>query len=351
MKYFVTERSFDEIDSATARAKARDDAEAIVKELGYMPISLDVPDRSGYSKLRKIWWQFKIVPIWIKNLKVASKGDDLFIQFPFREHSVFLPLIFRKLKKRGVKTILLVHDLELFRCLKDSRRSFYDKVKCFFETKTLKYADRIILHNEKMLATAREAGLNEIRLVNLGIFDYLMEPIAKDAPKRSLEKPVIIAGNLSKLKCGYLYDLPTDVSFNLYGPRYEGVTNDRIKAFGAFPPEVLPSKLEGSFGLVWDGPSASTCDGVFGKYLKINNPHKTSLYLASGIPVIIWKEAALADFILENDCGFVVSSLSEISSRLKMLSKEDYERMASNTQKISSKLRDGYYLKNALKNK
>ena len=36
MKYFVTERSFDEIDSATARAKARDDAESIVKELGYM---------------------------------------------------------------------------------------------------------------------------------------------------------------------------------------------------------------------------------------------------------------------------------------------------------------------------
>lgn len=350
MKYFVTERSFDEIDSATARAKARDDAESIVKELGYMPITLDVPDRSSYGKLRKIWWQFRIVPVWIKNLKVASKGDDLFIQFPFREHSIFLPLIFRKLNKRGVKTTLLVHDLELFRCLKDSRRSIYDKVKCFFETKTLKYASRIILHNDKMIQTAKEAGLSELRLVNLRIFDYLMEPIGENAPSRSLGKPVIIAGNLSKLKCGYLYELPSDVSFNLYGPRYEGQTNDRIRSFGAFPPEVLPSKLEGSFGLVWDGPSAKTCDGVFGKYLRINNPHKTSLYLASGIPVIIWKEAALADFILENDCGIAVSSLDEISSRLKMLTDEDYKRMSENTHKISSRLRDGYYLKNALKN-
>ena len=33
-------------------------------------------------------------------------------------------------------------------------------------------------------------------------------------------------------------------------------------------------KMEGSFGLVWDGTSKDTCIGGFGEYLKFNNPHK-----------------------------------------------------------------------------
>ena len=32
-------------------------------------------------------------------------------------------------------------------------------------------------------------------------------------------------------------------------------------------------------GLVWDGDSCSSCSGVCGEYLKINNPHKISFYL------------------------------------------------------------------------
>lgn len=347
MRYYVTEREFDEYDSVTARAKARDDAESIVKELGYMPIVIDVPDRSSYGKLRKIWWQFKIVPVWIKNLKQVTKGDELFLQFPFREHSVFLPLVLRKTRKRGAKIVMLVHDLELFRTLKDSRRSFFDKVKSFFDAKSLKYASKVILHNGKMIKAAKEKGLSELRLIDLQIFDYLT-----DAPiqgKRGLNEPLIVAGNLMRSKSGYLYELPNDLKVNLYGPGYEGEKRDNINIMGAFPPEELPGKLEGSFGIVWDGPSASTCDGVFGKYLTINNPHKTSLYLASGLPVIIWKEVALADFIVSNGLGITVDSLSEISYKLKSLSESDYNKMVANTKDISGKLRTGFFLKKALK--
>ena len=34
---------------------------------------------------------------------------------------------------------------------------------------------------------------------------------------------------------------------------------------------------------MWDGPSPDTCAGVYGAYLRYNNPHKTSLYLAAGL--------------------------------------------------------------------
>ena len=64
--------------------------------------------------------------------------------------------------------------------------------------------------------------------------------------------------------------------------------------------------------------SSETCKGSFGEYLRINNPHKTSLYLASGIPVIIWSKAALAEFIEKNKCGITVDSLYEIADKLKI---------------------------------
>ena len=346
MKYYICEREFDGFDSLTARGKAREDAEKIVKREGYMPIEIDVPDRSSYSIPKKILWQFRIIPYWKKNLKHASKGDELFIQFPFREHSVFLPLIMRRTAKRGVRITMLVHDLEKYRCLREQGRSVFDKVKCYFDAKSLKYANKLILHNKKMIEAAKKDGLNDTRMYELGIFDYLCE--VSRTGKRGLNEPVVIAGNLTQKKSGFAYDLPSGTAFNLYGPGYEGGPSDLIDVKGKFSPEELPSVIDGSFGLVWDGSSADTCDGVFGKYLKINAPHKTSLYLASGLPVIIWKEAAMADFIKQNGLGITIDSISEIPPRIKLLSDRDYEIMLQNVNKISGKIRTGFYLKSAL---
>lgn len=63
--------------------------------------------------------------------------------------------------------------------------------------------------------------------------------------------------------------------------------------------------------------STETCSGSYGKYLRINNPHKVSLYIAAGIPVVIWKEAALCSLIEENALGFGISSLDELEEALK----------------------------------
>lgn len=51
--------------------------------------------------------------------------------------------------------------------------------------------------------------------------------------------------------------------------------------------EELPGALVQSFGLVWDGNSMDTCTGNYGSYLRINDPHKVSLYLSSGLPIIV----------------------------------------------------------------
>ena len=190
-------------------------------------------------------------------------------------------------------------------------------------------------------------------MVSLEIFDYLIENYDSHLlDERDLNKksPVIIAGALSRHKAGYIYKLPENCQFNLYGINFEKEkASKNVNYVGAFDPEELIYKLEGSFGLVWDGDSSDTCTGIYGEYLKINNPHKTSMYLAAGIPVIIWEEAALADFIRENQCGITIKSISEIRKLVDNMSDEYYAMLKNNATKIGEKLRSGYFLESAMK--
>lgn len=117
---------------------------------------------------------------------------------------------------------------------------------------------------------------------------------------------------------------------------------------GSFSPEDLPEHLEGAFGLVWDGTSAETCIGNTGEYLKYNNPHKTSLYLSSGIPVIVWSKAAIADFVIRNGVGIAVDSLYDVNDRISEISEADYASMCENVDCIGVKLRSGGYFMAAL---
>ena len=110
----------------------------------------------------------------------------------------------------------------------------------------------------------------------------------------------------------------------------------------------MPNHLQGGFGLVWDGDSPHTCSGMYGEYLKMNNPHKSSLYLASGFPIIVWSQSALADFVRKNNCGILVDSLFEIAERLDSISNDEYEVLLKNSKKIGDNIRKGYYLKTAL---
>ena len=178
------------------------------------------------------------------------------------------------------------------------------------------------------------------------MFDYLIKE-GNELPgnTKSKENNIIIAGNLSSYKVGYVYELPHDVKFDLYGINYTGVTDNKIKYHGSYPSDELPWHLKGAYGLVWDGDTAKTCSGIFGDYLRINNPHKTSLYLACGIPVITWNKAAIAQYVRKNRVGITVSSLDEINEKLKDVSKDEYNLMRKNAKKCSERVRNGYYLK------
>lgn len=330
----------------TAAFKPRVDVDTVLSHLVEHPVSVPFSSDRSNGIFRKFARHEAAYRAWTAATAPLSSGDVLVLQFPLLRFFLKQNKLFRRLKKRGVSLVLFVHDVN---CLREAKESFFQKIKSRTEMKTLHLADAAVVHNESMADALR--GSIHANLVCLGIFDYLAgEALAQRAEDRKAlpSDPIIIAGNLAREKAQYAYALPQSVQWNLYGPHYEG-TSEGVHYFGAFAPEELPFHMEGSFGLVWDGTSSDACSGAYGEYLRYNAPYKCSLYLACGIPVIIWREAALAPFILENDCGLVVDSLHEISAAVASIGEERYQTLCRNANEVGKRLRSGYYTEKALK--
>ena len=117
---------------------------------------------------------------------------------------------------------------------------------------------------------------------------------------------------------------------------------------GCYPPEKLGRNLKSDFGLVWDGESTKTCSGIGGEYLRLIAPHKLSMYLSVGMPVIVWEESAMASFVTTNNVGVAIKDLKELESRIGSLTQDEIKNMRENASEMAKRLKSGYYLSNAL---
>ena len=68
----------------------------------------------------------------------------------------------------------------------------------------------------------------------------------------------------------------------------------------------------------------------------------------AGIPVVVWEEAAVADFVKREQVGVTVASLNELGRKLSALTASEYEDMRQNALRISRLTRSGHYLTTAI---
>lgn len=341
MNYFIYEIS---VGNKTSMNKARQDANNILSSVGYEELKIPISHHKG---IRRFLRQFQIVKEWKHAFSVLKPNDRLLIQYPPIENSFLLGVYVRQLSRKGIKIALLIHDVMLLRNI-----SIYKKILYSLEEPLIfKTVDSLIVHNTFMKVKL-EKKFKHTKMIPLQIFDYLVTDspaFRQDVNGKSKELPIIIAGNLTPCYGGrYLEELPAGLEFNLYGVGFEDKQRENIHYKGIFNPDDLPGNLQGSFGLVWYGDSSRDCIGDIREYLKIINPHRASLYLAAGIPLITWKGAALAAFILENKCGFVVNSLYEIKDHINCLSEEEYHAMQNNAEEMGNRLRGGSFLQAAI---
>ena len=67
------------------------------------------------------------------------------------------------------------------------------------------------------------------------------------------------------------------------------------------------------------------------------------------MPIIIWDEAAEADFVLKEHVGITVKSLYELPDKISAISDSEYKTMKRNAEIVGKRLRNGEYMTNAIK--
>ena len=328
---------------AHAGTKATEDVITIAKRIGFEPLYVQMNDLKP-GVLHKLNRQFRFYVDWEKAYKRATAGSIILLQHPFHYPQMTREKTLLKMRnKKNVHFISIVHDVEELRILGKEQ---YHKREFEF---MMKIADVLIVHNNVMRDFFIAKGFDKEKIVVLGIFDYLRNESNSKLPV--FEKSVTIAGNLDVKKSGYLANLPdVNCKFYLYGPNFSLGEADNVIYDGVLLPDQIPKVLTKGFGLIWDGDSIETCKGGFGDYLRYNNPHKLSLYLSSGLPVIIWKNAAEAKFVEENGVGYTVESLPDVQKLMEMISENKYKKMAERVREVSKRLIDGEYMQTALTN-
>ena len=336
-----------------ASFKAPADVEEICRRRGFISFNIDCFPKEKNRLYQKIWLAVYCVGWWKRLYRMLKPGDIVIYQHPLYGVRIAKKWITRARQKKDCKFIALVHDLTTLRGHIVGTLKGNHETDVLSDTVLLKCFDEIICHNDRMREYMIRQGFDEEKLITIDIFDYLTASEEKDK-SQGFSCSVAVAGNLNPHKSGYIYKIKDgghnkNLEINLYGPNIlKQYLRDGMTWYGSFDPAELPFRLKGSFGIVWDGESAETCSGNTGEYLRYNNPHKVSLYLAAGLPIIIWKNAAMADFVLHNRVGIVVSSLFEIEDAVKRITEEDYREMCENALVISERLRSGFYFSLAL---
>ncbi len=341
MKGYFISRNYKSLFNAAGKAKT--DCESILTEMGFKNLGFkqsSIPN-SAIGALKNFFG------ITFALIRLPYKST-LCTQYPlnkFRNYVLFVA----KMKRCNIITI--VHDVRFLK----GRTSDAHK-----ELKKIIPSNAIIVHNESMKNWFLKQDV-KIPIIVLGIFDYILN---KGLPDQNNDvtgekmHEVVYAGGFGDGKNSYIYDIDLlerkNFRMNLYGMGfdYQKLKTQKetsvLNYEGAFPSDVVAYHIKGSFGLVWDGISTEECSGQYGQYLKYNNPHKTSLYILCGLPVIVWDKAAISTFITDNNIGFTVSNLDELSNKLESLSSEEYKKMKTNVDLVRTKIISGGYLNDAI---
>jgi hypothetical protein len=346
MKYSMIEgRQKERLD---ASSKARKDTTWILEQKDYQPFV--VASKYGVKKnvLAKPM-QYAIyknnLQAWMDALDFFKEGDVLIIQYPLVNTAAHFEQFLQAAKAKKVYTVALIHDMDSLRyTLENSTARVVKRVAQ--EDNCLSLFAAVIAHNDSMKRKLESMGCEQIYCLEL--FDYLCEP--GEIRYRTLTNRICIAGNLSKEKAGYISKLASveNLIFHLYGNGFVEENNYNLRYQGAFSPEELVDQIDGSFGLVWDGNELNTCSQGYGSYLRYNNPHKLSLYLAAGMPVIVWNQSALAPFVQEHQVGIAVDSLENLQEALEQLSPATYEGMMEQARSMALDIRKGKWLSEVL---
>lgn len=323
------------VNDKNALSKARIDIERTCSELGFK--SLNIYSRE--FKWRILSYIYNILKYLLVIIRIPWKSN-VYIQYPAPYSR---PLYYRYIvlisKIKRCNVIYIIHDVESLR---------FHPQDLTKEISMYNIADVIIVHTQEMKKKLYEMGVKP-PMVELWLFDYYIKGNKKLTDLNS--NSVAFAGNIEK--SGFISELFSHnwkLKVFLYGKKssHDFSQNDNVMYKGSFMPEEIDI-LSAKWGLVWDGESISTCSGILGNYLRYNSSHKLSLYIAAGIPVIVWDQSAIAAYVIEKNLGVCISNLKELNDLIPSITSEEYENIHDNVRVLQKEICSGGMFKAAIR--
>lgn len=328
----------------TGGGKAKTDIELTLERMG--AVNLGLKQTRNRNKL----YDFvrNLVGVAYALLR-CRKGDVVVLQYPVKK---YFDSICRFVRWRGGYTVAIIHDLGCFR-----RKRLTVKQ----EILRLNLANVIIAPNAYQQQWLADRGCRA-HITIYGLHDYLTEQIKAYTYEELIKRPkskhhtLCFVGNLSEKKNGYLYELGrklTHTHLHLFGNHFSKVAAaacaDRLCYHGfGYDEDIIRARVA-DFGLSWYGDLCDGARGDLGEYMEINNPHKISLYLRCGMPVILWSKAGLAKVVEQEGIGICVDSLGEIEARLDALTDEQYRTMLKNVARVAAEIAAGQSCRKAVR--
>ena len=295
-----------------AGAKAPADINAILAREGF-----DVLTNNYMLRNRKFRLPLILITPLAQSVRIR-RGSQLFFQHPYdTAHDaikVMNKILLRLLRCKNVTTVVLVHDIESIR---------FGEKPLADEVALLNSFDTVIAHSPAMKSLLEANGL-KVPCKVLGLFDYLVTKT--NVQPRTRDGGVCYAGNLEKSTfISALVDVA--IPFHLYGSASSNIPVCKNVAYeGRFASDDL-SSLKGGWGLVWDGDGMTRCSGTLGDYLAYNSPHKASMYLCAGLPLIVPSWSAVASIVRDNGLGIVVDNLKQVQESIASITEDEYKSM------------------------
>lgn len=318
---------------STAGSKPMSDFESVLKKMRSKNLGLP----RLYVNNGKLWWIWNKISSFIALSRMPSNKIIVF-QYPFQPH---IRNLIKSAHNKDNKIIILIHDLDILRGPGENYADLLFK------------ASAIISHTKQMSSWI-DNHLNIKNCIELEIFDHIGPRKFVQPAFDNRNISIVFGGNLSK--ANFLKDLGKissgNIQFNIFGinPPQEIFNLPKVKYEGSVTADEFSSRISKfNFGLVWDGDSMSECSGDLGNYLRYNCPYKVSSYIAAGIPIIVWSQMGMADFVEKNGVGIKVDSLSDISDVLSCITVERYREIKLNVLNLQEKLIAGLFYENAIK--
>ena len=199
-------------------------------------------------------------------------------------------------------------------------------------------AELVIVPSERMYQRLVEEGLTVKKYVVQKMWDF---NVHMDLHTPSFERKLYFLGDVSRFP--FFQNWQYDTPLHAFGNHNSDYDYSKVH-FGGWlnKTELLLELSKGGFGLVW-GNQENPKDEP--DYYKMNCSYKLASYLSAGIPVIVPDYLSNADFVKENNIGFVVSSLEEVDQVIQECSEEKYSEMVSSVKNVQYLINNGYFTK------